>query len=114
MTALANLYLSLGKLDACNTQCQLILNIDRNNNDATLMMADLLYQSNEAGKATIHFTQLLNRNPNQYHALARCIELSWRRGNVEQAEKYLRNALNMNPRATLDAGFNYCKGLNEW
>ncbi|EJD76093.1 tetratricopeptide repeat protein 21B [Loa loa] len=114
MTALANLYLSLGKLDACNTQCQLILNIDRSNDDATLMMADLLYQSNEAGKATIHFTQLLNRNPNQYHALARCIELSWRRGNVEQAEKYLRNALSANPRATLDAGFNYCKGLHEW
>ncbi|VDK84622.1 unnamed protein product, partial [Onchocerca ochengi] len=114
MTALANLYLSLGKLDACNTQCQLILNVDRNNDDATLMMADLLYQSNEAGKATIHFTQLLNRNPNQYYALARCIELSWRRGNVEQAEKYLRNALNTNPRATLDAGFNYCKGLHEW
>lgn len=37
MTALANLYLSLGKLDACNTQCQLILNIDRNNDDATLV-----------------------------------------------------------------------------
>uniref|UniRef100_A0A1I8EC19 TPR_REGION domain-containing protein n=1 Tax=Wuchereria bancrofti TaxID=6293 RepID=A0A1I8EC19_WUCBA len=117
MTALANLYLSLGKLDACNTQCQLILNIDRNNDDATLMMADLLYQSNEAGKATIHFTQLLNRNPNQYHALARCIELSWRRGNVEQAEKYLRNALNMNPRATLDAAlqaFNRARRDLEW
>uniref|UniRef100_A0A915PRR2 Tetratricopeptide repeat protein 21B n=1 Tax=Setaria digitata TaxID=48799 RepID=A0A915PRR2_9BILA len=114
MTALANLYLSLGKLDACNTQCQLILNIDRNNDDATLMMADLLYQSNEADKAIVHFTQLLNRSPNQYHALARCIELSWRRGNMEQGEKYLRNALNSNPRATLDAGFNYCKGLHEW
>ncbi|KAM3724846.1 Tetratricopeptide repeat protein 21B [Dirofilaria immitis] len=114
MTALANLYLSLGKLDACNTQCQLILNIDRNNDDATLMMADLLYQSNEVGKATIHFTQLLNRNPNQYYALARCIELNWRRGNVKEIEKYLRNALNKNPRATLNAGFNYCKGLYEW
>ncbi|VDK72565.1 unnamed protein product [Litomosoides sigmodontis] len=114
MAALANLYLSLGKLDACNAQCQLILNVDRNNDDATLMMADLLYQSNEAGKATVHFTQLLNRNPNQYHALARCIELSWRRGDVEQAEKYLTSALNVNPRATLDAGFNYCKGLHEW
>lgn len=50
----------------------------------------------------------------QYHALARCIELSWRRGDVEQAEKYLRNAQEANPRATVDAGFNYCKGLNGW
>ncbi|VDN41858.1 unnamed protein product [Gongylonema pulchrum] len=53
-------------------------------------------------------------NRNQYHALARCIELSWRRGDVEQAEKYLKNALDANPRATVDAGFNYCKGLHEW
>uniref|UniRef100_F1KYI1 Tetratricopeptide repeat protein 21B n=1 Tax=Ascaris suum TaxID=6253 RepID=F1KYI1_ASCSU len=114
MTALASLYLSVGKLEACNTQCQLILNIDRHNDDATLMMADLLYQSNEADKATIHFTKLLDRNPNQYHALARCIELSWRSGDVEQAEKYLKNAIDANPRATIDAGFNYCKGLHEW
>ncbi|VDM42674.1 unnamed protein product [Toxocara canis] len=114
MTALASLYLSIGKLEACNTQCQLILNIDRHNDEATLMMADLLYQSNEADKATVHFTQLLDRNPNQYHALARCIELSWRSGDVEQAEKYLKNAVDANPRATVDAGFNYCKGLHEW
>ncbi|VDN41403.1 unnamed protein product [Gongylonema pulchrum] len=46
--------------------------------------------------------------------MARCIELSWRRGDVEQAEKYLKNALDANPRATVDAGFNYCKGLHEW
>uniref|UniRef100_A0A915ASJ4 Adenylate/guanylate cyclase domain-containing protein n=1 Tax=Parascaris univalens TaxID=6257 RepID=A0A915ASJ4_PARUN len=50
----------------------------------------------------------------QYHALARCIELSWRSGDVEQAEKYLKNAIDANPRATIDAGFNYCKGLHEW
>ncbi|VDK46613.1 unnamed protein product [Anisakis simplex] len=113
MTALASLYLAIGKLEACNTQCQLILSIDRHNDEATLMMADLLYQSNEADKATVHFTQLLDRNPNQYHALARCIELSWRSGDVEQAEKYLKNAVEANPRATVDAGFNYCKGLHE-
>lgn len=50
----------------------------------------------------------------QYHALERCIELSWRRGAVEQAENYLKNALSANPRSTLDAGYNYCKGLHEW
>ncbi|VDK26451.1 unnamed protein product [Anisakis simplex] len=65
MTALASLYLAIGKLEACNTQCQLILSIDRHNDEATLMMADLLYQSNEADKATVHFTQLLDRNPSE-------------------------------------------------
>ena len=49
-----------------------------------------------------------------YHALARYIELCWRRGNIELGEKMLRNALESNPRATVDAGFNFCKGLIEW
>ncbi|VDM95115.1 unnamed protein product [Thelazia callipaeda] len=114
MTTLANIHLSLGNLDACNVHCQLILNIDQNNADATMMMADSWYQSNETEKATIHFTKFLDKNPNQYHALARCVELSWRGGNIQQAEKYLKNALENKPRAVLDAGFNYCKGLDEW
>ncbi|VDN52304.1 unnamed protein product [Dracunculus medinensis] len=96
------------------------------------MAADLLYQSNETEKAIIHFAQLLDRNPrknyfyfklnyfkflcfiDQYHALAVYIELNWRNGNIEQAEKYLKNALSANPRSTVHAGFNYCKGLYEW
>ncbi len=50
----------------------------------------------------------------QYHALARLVELTWRNGDVEQAEKYIKAAMERSPRATLDAGFNYCKALFEW
>lgn len=28
--------------------------------------------------------------------------------------QYLKNAVENNPRATVDAGYNYCKGLLEW
>lgn len=49
-----------------------------------------------------------------YHALARYIELGWRRGNFDAVEKALKNAAENNPRATVDAGYNYCKGLVEW
>ncbi|CAB3403169.1 unnamed protein product [Caenorhabditis bovis] len=78
------------------------------------MMADLLYLKNEGEQAIIHFMQLLTRNPNHYHALARVIELSWRIGDSEHAEKFLARAVEAQPRAILDAGYNYCKGLNEW
>uniref|UniRef100_A0A0N4UKG1 Probable UDP-N-acetylglucosamine--peptide N-acetylglucosaminyltransferase SPINDLY n=1 Tax=Dracunculus medinensis TaxID=318479 RepID=A0A0N4UKG1_DRAME len=37
MTSLATIYLSMNKFDACNTQCQLVLNIDKQNDDATLV-----------------------------------------------------------------------------
>uniref|UniRef100_A0A914CEE5 Tetratricopeptide repeat protein 21B n=1 Tax=Acrobeloides nanus TaxID=290746 RepID=A0A914CEE5_9BILA len=114
MLALASIYMSMGKLQQCNQQCQTILSLDRNNNEATLMMADLMYQRNEGEQAIKHFSQILDRNPNQYHALARCVELSWRKGDMEQVDKYLKNAVENNPRATVDAGYNYCKGLLEW
>nr|CAD2194553.1 unnamed protein product [Meloidogyne enterolobii] len=112
--SLAGIYASLGKLHFCDQQCQQVLNFDPNNNDATLLLADLMYQKNEGEEAMKHFAQLLERNPSHYHALARYIELCWRRGNIELGEKMLRNALESNPRATVDAGFNFCKGLIEW
>uniref|UniRef100_A0A1I7RZM2 Tetratricopeptide repeat protein 21B n=1 Tax=Bursaphelenchus xylophilus TaxID=6326 RepID=A0A1I7RZM2_BURXY len=114
MIKLARIYMTMGKLQQCHQQCHAILNLDRNNNEATLMLADLMYQRNEGETALKHFSQLLDRNPTHYHALARYIELGWRKGDLEQVEKYVKNALEHNPRATTDAGFNYCKGLIEW
>lgn len=56
------------------------------------------------------------------------VELSWRTGDLDQvrknkalpseqnlqAEKYLKLASDRSARATLDAGYNYCKALFEW
>lgn len=95
------------------------------------LLADMMYQRNEGEEAMKHFAQLLERNPSDciqkskhkshtpppedhYHALARYIELGWRQGSIEMGERMLRNALESNPRATVDAGFNFCKGLIEW
>ncbi|KAI6188453.1 Tetratricopeptide repeat protein 21B [Aphelenchoides besseyi] len=114
MIRLAHIYMTMGKLQQCNQQCQAIINLDKNNNEATLMLADLMYQRNEGDQALKHFAQLLERNPNHYHALARYIELGWRKGDLELVEKYIKNAYDCNPRATSDAGYNYCRGLIEW
>uniref|UniRef100_A0A7E4W4V3 Tetratricopeptide repeat protein 21B n=1 Tax=Panagrellus redivivus TaxID=6233 RepID=A0A7E4W4V3_PANRE len=114
MLALAHIYYTTGKIQNCNQQCLTILNVDRNNNEATLMMADIMYQRSEGDIAMKHFSQLLERNPNQYHSMARCIELHWRKGDVDLAEGLLKKALEANPRANVDAGYNYCKGLIEW
>jgi tetratricopeptide repeat protein 21B len=90
------------------------------------MLADLMYRRNEGEQALKHFSQLLERNPSKfksikdnffldhYHALAHYIELGWRKGDLDQVDKYMKAALDSNPRATIDAGFNYCKGLIEW
>jgi tetratricopeptide repeat protein 21B len=124
MLALAHLHLTLGDEDECNRRCQLLLKVDKDNDAATLvhmrvrcsnhfqLLADLLYQRNEGGAALVHFQQLLDRNPNQYHALARLLELSWRMGELD--DKYLRAAAEHSVRAPLEPGYNYCRGLYEW
>ncbi|ETN71452.1 hypothetical protein NECAME_14213 [Necator americanus] len=58
--------------------------------------------------------QISERSTDHYHALARCVELAWRAGHVDQAEKFLKKAIENNPRTAKDAGYNYCKGLHEW
>lgn len=63
MQQLAHLYQLMGDVDACNEQCVQLLKLDRNNDQATLMLADLQFQRNESETAMYHFQQLLNRNP---------------------------------------------------
>ena len=49
-----------------------------------------------------------------YEALARLVDLLRRAGKLEDIEKFLEIAEKANPRAHMEAGFNYCKGLYEW
>jgi len=84
MLSLAQLHLAIGNLDQCNEQCNLLLKIDKDNDQATLvwfdtdiwsqstnwlifqMLADLMYQKNEIDQASVHFAQLLERNPSLF------------------------------------------------
>ena len=49
-----------------------------------------------------------------YDALARLVDLLRRAGKLEDVPKFLEMAESASGRATLDPGFNYCKGLFEW
>ncbi|GMR42511.1 hypothetical protein PMAYCL1PPCAC_12706, partial [Pristionchus mayeri] len=112
--ALAQTYLSSARHDLCSKECQVITNIDKNNIEAILMAADIMYSKNQLNDAMIRFDRVLDQLPNNYHALSRFIELSWREGTITSADMRLRNAMINNPRATVDAGYNYCKGIHEW
>uniref|UniRef100_A0AAQ4RG08 Tetratricopeptide repeat domain 21B n=1 Tax=Gasterosteus aculeatus aculeatus TaxID=481459 RepID=A0AAQ4RG08_GASAC len=63
MMELARLYLTLGEVDACQEQCSVILKSDQCNEDATLMMADIMFRKQDYEKAVFHFQQLLERKP---------------------------------------------------
>uniref|UniRef100_A0AAX7UWV8 Tetratricopeptide repeat domain 21B n=1 Tax=Astatotilapia calliptera TaxID=8154 RepID=A0AAX7UWV8_ASTCA len=114
MLELACLYLTLGETDACQEQCNVILKNDQFNEDATLMLADIMLRKENKEKAVFHFQQLLERTPDNYHILSRLIELMRRAGKLEDASRFLDMAEKHSSRSRFDPGFNYCRGLHLW
>ncbi|VDL67731.1 unnamed protein product [Nippostrongylus brasiliensis] len=68
--ALANRYMNINRLAECKQMCEMALSIDRNNDEATLMVADMLYTNNDTDKAIVHFAQLLGKYPKLVLALS--------------------------------------------
>lgn len=114
MLALAGLYLSTEDLDACQHQLMTLLKGDKDNDSATIMLADLLFRKNEYETAMYHFQQLLQMKPDNFEALARLVDLMRRAGKLDEVPKFLEMAETASPRAQMEAGFSYCKGLYEW
>ncbi|XP_051814487.1 tetratricopeptide repeat protein 21B isoform X2 [Acanthochromis polyacanthus] len=114
MLELARLYLTLGEVDACQEQCSVILKNDQFNEDATLMMADIMFRKEDYKQAVFHFQQLLEREPDNYPTLSRLIDLLRRSGKLEDIPRFLDMAEKHSSRTKFEPGFNYCKGLYLW
>lgn len=61
--------------------------------------------------AIYHFQQLLERVPNHYRALSQLVSLLRRAGRLEDIPKFIKAAQRASPRASMDPGLHYCKGL---
>uniref|UniRef100_A0A7N8X3X2 Tetratricopeptide repeat domain 21B n=1 Tax=Mastacembelus armatus TaxID=205130 RepID=A0A7N8X3X2_9TELE len=114
MLELARLYLTLDEVDACQEQCSVILKNDQFNEEATLMMADIMFRKQDYEQAVFHFQQLLERKPDNYPTLTRLIDLLRRAGKLEEIPRFLDMAEKHSSRTKFDPGFNYCKGLYLW
>uniref|UniRef100_A0A672KY32 Tetratricopeptide repeat protein 21B-like n=1 Tax=Sinocyclocheilus grahami TaxID=75366 RepID=A0A672KY32_SINGR len=114
MLELAQLYLTLDDVEACQQQCSAILKNDPVNESATLMMADLMFRKQDYEQAVFHFQQLLERKPDNYPTLSRLIDLLRRAGKLEEVPRFLEMAEKHSSRAKFEPGYNYCKGLYLW
>ncbi|CAG0921103.1 unnamed protein product [Notodromas monacha] len=111
---LAKQYMVVNDLDQCRQTCVQLLKLDKDNDAATVMMADLAFRKNDYETAMFHFQQLLDRNPTNWEALARLVEVMRRTGHLEECPTYLTKAAQCNPRASLQPGYYYCNGLYLW
>ncbi|XP_061925819.1 tetratricopeptide repeat protein 21B [Entelurus aequoreus] len=114
MLELAQILLTLDEVDACQEQCSVILKNDQFNEDATLMMADLMFRRQDYEQAVFRYQQLLERKPDNYPTLSRLIDLLRRAGKLEDVPRFFDRAEKHSSRAKFDPGFNYCKGLHLW
>jgi len=111
MLALAKLHLQAGDLERCHTQCVTIMRVDEQNEQAAMMLADLMFQRNEFKVSIYHYKQLLERSPGNCAALGKLVTLLFRSGELEAAERLFIAAEHQSPRIIHNPGFSFCKGL---
>ncbi|GAB0090491.1 Tetratricopeptide repeat [Sergentomyia squamirostris] len=114
LASLSRLYMQVNNMDQCQQTCGQILQIDPNNETASVMMADLSFRRMDFDKAAYHFSQLLVNQPTYWTAQARLIEVMRRSARLSEAVDFLVRAEQNCVQPSFDSGLNYCKGLYEW
>ena len=82
MLSLARLHMDRDELDEAKKQCSALLKFDLEVEAATMMLADIMFRSNDFDDAIKYFAQILERNPNNYKALEQLILLVRRAGRL--------------------------------
>lgn len=91
--ALCRCYLKSNDLDACRQQCEQILQrIDPGNEEASIILSDLMIRQSKQEMATEQLEVLMRRHPTQFHALVELIQLLKRAGRLSDAHRYVRQA----------------------
>ncbi|XP_028966731.1 tetratricopeptide repeat protein 21B-like [Galendromus occidentalis] len=109
LSAVAKAEMASNNLEQARQYCNQILKIDKDNDNATLMMADIMFRKTDLENSLIHFEKLLLRKPEYYPALARLIEACRRLGCLDKCKPFLDS-----PPTVPAAGFYYCRGLYDW
>tara|TARA_B100000780_G_C21085641_1_gene437340 strand:+ start:501 stop:1565 length:1065 start_codon:yes stop_codon:yes gene_type:complete len=111
LIALAKYHLRSGDLDKCRQYCMTLTRIDSNNEEATMMLADMMFQKREFQPAIFHFQQLLQQRPDNFKGLYKLLQLLRRAGKVNEALSFITAAEKHSPQTKHRPGFQFCKGM---
>jgi tetratricopeptide repeat protein 21B len=106
MYALTSLLLDKGKSDDAQQWCSKILKVNAANEEAAIMLADIMFQKGNFEGAIFQFKQLLGHRPNHWVCLSMLLHLLRKAGRTGEAKRFVDKW-----RTSTDAGFHYCKGL---
>ncbi|XP_077894231.1 tetratricopeptide repeat protein 21A isoform X3 [Ictidomys tridecemlineatus] len=111
---LAHLYLLQGHLDLCEQQCTTLLQTEKTQESASVMMADLMFRKQKYEEAINLYQQVLEKAPDNFSVLNKLIDLLRRSGKLEEAPAFFESSKRISSRVPLEPGFNYCKGIYSW
>ncbi|XP_050953552.1 tetratricopeptide repeat protein 21A isoform X2 [Labeo rohita] len=111
---LAQLYYEHQKLDYCEELCLKILQLRQNHTAASMLLADSLFWKNQKEEAVKIYASIMERNPDNFHAMARFLHVLRRMGKLEDVQSVLIMCEKFSPLSVREPGYNYCKGLFFW
>ncbi|XP_051538517.1 tetratricopeptide repeat protein 21B [Myxocyprinus asiaticus] len=111
---LAQLYFKHQKLDYCEEQCLRILQLHQNHTDASMLLGDTLFWKNQREEAVQTYANILERYPDNFHAMARFLHILRRVGKLDDIQSVFAACEKFCPLTVREPGFNYCKGLYFW
>ncbi|EAN76789.1 hypothetical protein, conserved [Trypanosoma brucei brucei TREU927] len=110
--ASARLLLQCGDENACEEQCNAVLRINPACEEAVVILADLMVRRNCFDDAANHFSQLLEKTPNNYEALVQYVQLLRHAGRLSDAKIVLERAESMlDVGQRPDAALSFARGL---
>jgi len=121
--ALARIHLQKNELDICEKQLMQLLRVDPTNEDASMLMAELMMMlASQGGRsdggaqeykdATFYYQTLLDKKPGNYSALGKLIFLLRRAGRLKDTPRYITAAEKACTRALdQEAGLRFCRGI---
>ena len=119
MIALSKLHLLRNEMAEAHSQCTSILRHDAGNEEATVMLAELMFQKEMYETSIYHYEQLLERpakpGQDQVHcrALSKLIQLMRRAGRLEEVPAKIAAAERAGGgRASTSPGLHFCRGLS--
>eukprot|EP01041_Mallomonas_annulata_P001871 gene1871-3629_t len=111
MFALAKMYHRKNEIELCQNQCRKLLSADPSDENAAVMLSDVLFREGHVEEAIEPLKTLLTQHPNNYCALERMIILLRRIGKLPEVPQYISTAEKTDKRSSSHAGLRYCKGL---
>jgi tetratricopeptide repeat protein 21B len=120
--ALARIHLQKNELDVCEKQLLPLVRVDPTNEEACLLMAELMMMyasqgarsdggAQEYKDATFYYQTLLDKKPCNYNALSKLIFLLRRAGRLKDAPRYITAAEKACTRSPeQEAGLRFCRG----